>query len=60
MTGGEAAVRTLAAAGVEVCFANPGTAELAFVTALDVVRGVRPCSASSRECARVPQKASPA
>jgi acetolactate synthase-1/2/3 large subunit len=42
VTGAEAALRTLAGAGVEVCFANPGTTELAFVAALDAVRGIRP------------------
>ena len=39
-----AAVRlweTAAAAGVEVCFANPGTTEMPLVAALDVVPGVR-------------------
>lgn len=29
-------------AGVEVCFANPGTTEMPFVGALDMVAGVRP------------------
>ena len=39
-----AAVRlweTAAAAGVEVCFANPGTTEMPLVAALDVVPGPR-------------------
>jgi acetolactate synthase-1/2/3 large subunit len=35
MTGAEAGLRTALAAGVEVCFANPGTSELALVAALD-------------------------
>jgi hypothetical protein len=37
MTGAEAVLRTAAAAGVEVCFANPGTTEMALVSALDEV-----------------------
>ncbi len=35
MNGAEALVRTLSASGVEVCFANPGTSEMHFVSALD-------------------------
>ena len=35
MNGAEALVRTLVAAGVEVCFGNPGTSEMHFVAALD-------------------------
>ena len=42
MTGAEAILRTAAAAGVEVCFANPGTTEMALVKALDFVTSVRP------------------
>jgi acetolactate synthase-1/2/3 large subunit len=42
MNGAESLVRTLAASGVEVCFANPGTSEMHFVAALDQVEGVRP------------------
>ncbi|HEX2554994.1 MAG TPA: acetolactate synthase large subunit [Microvirga sp.] len=41
MNGAESLVRTLAAGGVEVCFANPGTSEMHFVAALDRVAGVR-------------------
>jgi len=41
MNGAESLVRTLAAAGVEVCFANPGTSEMHFVAALDKVGGIR-------------------
>ena len=37
MNGGEVLVRTLAEAGVEVCFANPGTSEMHTVFALDSV-----------------------
>ena len=35
MNGAESLLATLAAAGVEVCFSNPGTSELHFVSALD-------------------------
>jgi acetolactate synthase I/II/III large subunit len=41
MDGAESLVETLASAGVEVCFANPGTSEMHFVAALDRVGGVR-------------------
>jgi acetolactate synthase I/II/III large subunit len=41
MNGAESLVRTLVAAGVEVCFANPGTSEMHFVAALDRVEGMR-------------------
>jgi acetolactate synthase-1/2/3 large subunit len=42
MNGAESLVRTAAAAGLEICFANPGTTEMPLVAALDAVRGVRP------------------
>jgi acetolactate synthase-1/2/3 large subunit len=35
-------LRTAAAAEVDVCFANPGTTEMAFVAALDRVPAIRP------------------
>src|SRR2546421_7935588 len=41
MTGAEAVLQTAAAAGVEVCFANPGTTEMALVDALDRVPSLR-------------------
>src|SRR6478736_6326239 len=41
MNGAESLVKTLAAADVNVCFANPGTSEMHFVAALDRVPGVR-------------------
>ena len=41
MTGAECLLRTLAANGVELCFMNPGTSEMHFVSALDRVREVR-------------------
>ena len=42
MNGAESLVATLVNAGVEVCFANPGTSEMHFVAALDRVEGMRP------------------
>ncbi|MBV8361131.1 MAG: acetolactate synthase large subunit, partial [Deltaproteobacteria bacterium] len=42
MNGAESLIRTALAAGVEVCFANPGTTEMALVAALDAVEGMRP------------------
>src|SRR4051812_10382336 len=41
LTGADALVGAAAAAGIEVCFANPGTTEMPLVTALDEVPGVR-------------------
>src|SRR5512133_295431 len=41
MNGAESLVRTLVAAGVDVCFANPGTSEMHFVAALDSVPQMR-------------------
>ena len=41
MNGAESIVRTAIAAGVEVCFANPGTTEMPLVAALDSVPGLR-------------------
>jgi acetolactate synthase I/II/III large subunit len=35
MTGAEAVLKTAVAAGIDVCFANPGTTELSLVQALD-------------------------
>ncbi|TKA09449.1 acetolactate synthase large subunit [Actinacidiphila oryziradicis] len=45
MNGARAVARTLLDAGVEVCFANPGTSELHFVAALDDEPAMRavPC-----------------
>ena len=39
--GAESLVSTLAASGVTLCFANPGTSEMHFVAALDRIPGVR-------------------
>ncbi len=41
MSGAESLVRTLLNGDVNVCFANPGTSEMHFVSALDRVEGVR-------------------
>ncbi|MFT3818621.1 MAG: acetolactate synthase large subunit [Rubrivivax sp.] len=41
MNGAESLVHTLAASGVELCFANPGTSEMHFVAALDRIAGPR-------------------
>src|SRR6185312_13567068 len=41
MNGSEAMVRTLLDGGVDVCFANPGTSEMHFVSALDALPKMR-------------------
>src|SRR4051812_12310397 len=41
MNGAQALIRTLADAGVDVCFTNPGTSEMHFVAALDTVPEMR-------------------
>ncbi|MER3452232.1 MAG: hypothetical protein C4344_00555, partial [Acidimicrobiia bacterium] len=41
MNGAQALLRTLAAAGVDTIFANPGTSEMHLVAALDELPGVR-------------------
>ena len=41
MNGAEALVATAVGAGIEICFANPGTTELPLVQALDLVPGLR-------------------
>lgn len=40
--GAEVALRTVAAAGIDICFANPGTTELSLVQALDRCPQIRP------------------
>lgn len=42
MNGAEAILTTARNAGVDVCFANPGTTEMPLVAALDSVGGIRP------------------
>jgi acetolactate synthase-1/2/3 large subunit len=41
MNGAQSLIRTLVDAGVEVCFSNPGTSEMHFVSALDTVPEMR-------------------
>lgn len=41
MNGAQALIRTLVDAGVDTCFANPGTSEMHFVAALDAVPEMR-------------------
>jgi len=41
MNGAELLVKTAVGAGVEVCFANPGTTELPIVTTLDTMPGIK-------------------
>jgi acetolactate synthase-1/2/3 large subunit len=41
MTGAESLIRTACAAGIEICFANPGTTEVPFVEAFDRVGKLR-------------------
>jgi acetolactate synthase-1/2/3 large subunit len=42
MNGAQSLVQTLVNCGVDVCFANPGTSEMHFVSALDSVPAMRP------------------
>ncbi len=42
MNGADLLIKTAADAGLDVCFANPGTTEMPIVAALDSVAGVRP------------------
>src|SRR5262245_38125408 len=41
MNGAESLIRTLVDAGVDVCFANPGTTEMPMVRAIDEIAGMR-------------------
>lgn len=41
MNGAEILIRTALAAGIDVCFANPGTTEMPLVAALDSIDGMR-------------------
>ena len=41
MNGAESLIRTLVGAGVDVCFANPGTSEMHLVQAIDGVEEMR-------------------
>jgi len=42
VNGAEALLKSLIDAGVEVCFANPGTSEMQLVAAIDGIAGMRP------------------
>ena len=42
MNAAESLIATARAAGIDVCFANPGTSEMPLVAALDAVPGIRP------------------
>lgn len=42
ITGASSLLRTMADAGIEVCFANPGTSEMHFVSALGALPRIRP------------------
>jgi acetolactate synthase I/II/III large subunit len=42
VNGAESLIRTVAAAGVDVCFANPGTTEMHLVQAIDDAGDIRP------------------
>lgn len=64
MNGAESIFKTAAKAGVEICFANPGTTELALVAALDTVPEIRPvlglfegvCTGAADGYGRIKQK----
>ena len=64
MTGAEMILKTAADAGVEICFANPGTTELALVAAFDTVKNIRPvlglfegvCTGAADGYGRIKQK----
>ncbi len=64
MTCAEIILSAAAAAGVEICFANPGTTEVPLVAALDSVKSIRPvlglfegvCTGAADGYARMKQK----
>lgn len=64
MTGAEMLVQTAANAGVEMCFANPGTTELALVAALSKTKSIHPvlglfegvCTGAADGYGRIAQK----
>ena len=41
MNGADVILKSLIAGGIDVCFANPGTSEMHFVSALDRISGIR-------------------
>jgi len=64
MNGAECIIKAAKDAGIEVCFANPGTTELPLVVAFDTVGGIRPvlglfegvCTGAADGYARMLQK----
>lgn len=64
MNGSEYAIKAAKDAGIEICFANPGTTELPLVVALDAVGGIKPvlglfegvCTGAADGYARMLQK----
>src|SRR5262245_40653269 len=64
MNGAESLIRTLVDAGVDVCFANPGTTEMPMVRAIDETAGMRAvlclfegvCTGSADGYARMAEK----
>ena len=64
MNGAECIIKAAKDAGIEVCFANPGTTELPLVVALDTVGGIKPvlglfegvCTGAADGYARMLQK----
>ncbi len=64
MTGAEIILNTASDAGVEICFANPGTTELSLVAAFDTAKKIRPvlglfegvCTGAADGYARMKQK----
>ena len=42
MNGAEALLKTIAAAGIDVCFANGGTTEMPMILAFDSITGIKP------------------
>jgi hypothetical protein len=58
--GAQALMKTLADAGIEVCFTNPGTSEMHFVAALDSEPRCAPCWPCSKAWPPVRPMATPA
>lgn len=50
MNGADAIKHTAARAGIDVCFANPGTTELYLVSVMDNVTGLRPALGPFEGC----------
>lgn len=64
MNGSNVVISTAVAAGIEICFTNPGTTELPLLTAMDTVQKIRPvlgltesvCTGAADGYARMLQK----